>query len=216
MRKLILEFAANDFGELINEPSIEKIELMEIVTWLREDSQEAAFICKAKFKDPKTTMADLFAGGEFKAFKAQLLEQDKAGISTYFVRTKPDASSSQVLGPGAYLSLPYEIRDGRVKITLLANPKAIRHLMQLVKKTGVSFKITSLTDAKFPSNSPLTRLTEKQRKVLLTAYNLGYYERPGRISSEELARKLKIRSSTLVIHRRKAERRLIEETLKQT
>jgi predicted DNA binding protein len=52
------------------------------------------------------------------------------------------------------------------------------------------------------------RLTEKQRKVLITAYRLGYHDLPGRVSSKELAERLKIKSSALIVRRRKAERRL--------
>ncbi|MDA4112892.1 MAG: helix-turn-helix domain-containing protein [Thaumarchaeota archaeon] len=67
----------------------------------------------------------------------------------------------------------------------------------------------SITDAKFSQDSPLSRLTEKQRRVLVTAYRLGYYDEPRRISSQELAKRMKVGSSTLINHRRRAERHLL-------
>ncbi len=45
--------------------------------------------------------------------------------------------------------------------------------------------------------------------MLLTAYALGYYDVPRRISSDELSRHLKVDKSTLVEHLRKAERKII-------
>ncbi len=48
----------------------------------------------------------------------------------------------------------------------------------------MKLKVVSLMDAKFSPSSPLQRLTEKQRDVLIKAYKLGYYDRPRKISSE--------------------------------
>ena len=71
-------------------------------------------------------------------------------------------------------------------------------------------------DAIFSPNSPLQRLTEKQRDVLIKSYKLGYYDRPRKISSEELAHRVNLAKSTWVAHRRKAERRLLTEVLNES
>jgi predicted DNA binding protein len=52
--------------------------------------------------------------------------------------------------------------------------------------------------------------------VLITAFNLGYFDRPKRISTRALAEKLDIRSSTFIAHKIKAERRLLAEVLKES
>ena len=64
-------------------------------------------------------------------------------------------------------------------------------------------------DAKFLPDSPLSQLTGKQRDVIVAAFRKGYYDVPRRVSSEALTRQLEIREPTLVMHRRKAERRLL-------
>jgi predicted DNA binding protein len=73
-----------------------------------------------------------------------------------------------------------------------------------------SFKILGLTsiDTK-GGESLLSKLTHRQRQMLLVAYALGYYDVPRRISSDELSRHLNIDKSTIVEHLRKAERKLI-------
>lgn len=59
-------------------------------------------------------------------------------------------------------------------------------------------------------------MTVKQKSVIISAFKLGYYDSPRRISSRQLADKLHIRELTLVRHRRKAERRLLAEVLSES
>jgi predicted DNA binding protein len=52
--------------------------------------------------------------------------------------------------------------------------------------------------------------------VIMSAFNLGYYDVPRRVSSEELAKRLNMREPTLVLHRRKAERRLLASLIRDS
>jgi predicted DNA binding protein len=54
-----------------------------------------------------------------------------------------------------------------------------------------------LTDAKFSPESPLSRLTEKQRQAIVTAFEYSYFDAQLRISSEQLAKRLGLVKSTL-------------------
>ncbi len=65
---------------------------------------------------------------------------------------------------------------------------------------GIRHRVVLLTEANFSPDSPLSKLTEKQREVLIAAYKLGYYDIPRRINSEKLAKKLNIGGSTLGEH----------------
>ena len=67
-----------------------------------------------------------------------------------------------------------------------------------------SFKILGLTSIDTKEESLLSKLTSRQRQMLLTAYGLGYYDVPRRISSDELSRHLKVDKSTLVEHLRRS------------
>lgn len=53
------------------------------------------------------------------------------------------------------------------------------------------------------------RLTDRQREVLLGAYEAGYYEQPSETSGEELADEFGIAPATLSQHLRAAERKLV-------
>jgi hypothetical protein len=189
-----------------------KIELFEVVSFLREEPDEVAMICRVKLKEGSSKLED--ALGDSSTI-TQHLEEEKDGTHIYFLRRKygPESPTHWLFGRGGYLASPFEIRDGRIRASFLGNAKEIKQFRKAIEKTGMSYKVISLGDAKFSPNSPLGGLTAKQRKVLTTAYNLGYYDLPKRISSEELGRRLNMKSSTLVTHRIKAEKRLLAAVL---
>ena len=70
-----------------------------------------------------------------------------------------------------YFSTPFEFRDGRVKLAFLGSAKQMRKNLEYLERHAKGrFKVVSLTDARFAPDSPIARLTEKQRRVLITAY----------------------------------------------
>jgi predicted DNA binding protein len=110
---------------------------------------------------------------------------------------------------GGYVVVPFEIKEGKLRVTFLGSSIQVRKLLHQAAIMGIRYRVISLTDSKYSQESPLSRLTEKQRRILIAAYNQGYYDLPRKINSEQLARQLDIGSSTLVEHLRKAERRLL-------
>jgi predicted DNA binding protein len=76
--------------------------------------------------------------------------------------------------------------------------------LQRLHKQGVAYKIADL--------SPLATqkgITTRQQKVLRSALELGYYDYPKRISTEELASKLGIKPGTVAEILRRAEKNVI-------
>jgi predicted DNA binding protein len=74
-------------------------------------------------------------------------------------------------------------------------------------------KLLGLTSLQPRPESYLSKLTLKQRQAIITAYGLGYYDAPRRVSSEEVSRHLDVDKSTFVEHLRKAERKLVAEVM---
>jgi predicted DNA binding protein len=99
----------------------------------------------------------------------------------------------------------------RMKVEMIGKENEIKKLLHYTNKWGDnSFKILGLTsiDTK-GGESPLSNLSIKQRQALLTAFALGYYDVPRKISSDDLSRHLNADKSTVVEHLRKAEKKLI-------
>lgn len=204
----------------------QKIKSYEILHILKYDQKEFAAICRIEFADASTKIADLFPGEKI---RAQLLEQEKENTFTYFMKGDMRAHERAVresthfdtqwlwgfVETEVYFDI-IELKDKRLKVSFMGSPRQVKALLALFEKGKLQHRVISLTDAKLAFRSPLRCLTEKQRKVLVTAFELGYYDLPRKISSEELAKKLNLQKPTLVEHRRKAERRLLATILSQS
>ncbi len=103
-----------------------------------------------------------------------------------------------------------------LKLTFLGSTSELKSIIQFFRKIGVRYNLRLLADAKFSRNSPLSHLTDKQRRVITTAFDNGYYDIPRKIGSTELATKLGIGNPAFVAHRRKAERKIMSELLTES
>jgi predicted DNA binding protein len=227
MRRLIVEISVQDFNQLDPERSdlLRNIKSMEVLHFLRSDYQEVAVIARVEFNKPNVSIEDLFRN-DLVEVEVQLLEREKEKeqeeeneIYTYFIKAKPTQTTPNRLDPTAirgYISPPLEVRDGCVKITFLGSAKQMRTILALLEDAGLRHRVVSHSDAQFLPHSPLSRLTEKQRKVFVTAYALGYYDLPRRVNLAQLAEKLDLAHSTLDAHLRKAERRLLNYLMNES
>ena len=216
MRKLVLEGSLEEFAKVDQEDlsfSIRLIKSFEILQFLRFDPEQFASICRIEFQNPLIKIENIF---DPKLIRAVVLEEEKPGTYVIFLKARSQPSDIAVLKTGVYLSDPCLVRDGKIKIGVVGEAKQLRAFTKYVENLKVNFTIVSLTDVKFPQRSPLENKTEKQRVVLTSAFENGYYDMPRKISSQQLAKKLGLRGSTLIEHRRKAERRLLSGILSRS
>jgi len=217
MRRLIVEISSKAFSKIDPAP-LEKIRSAEVLHFLKLDQQEAAIILKVEFNEQNVSIEDVFCDD---LIAAQLLEHEKEKgreIYTYFIKVKPARSVQDGInftGGGGYFSLPHEIRDGKVKVTFLGSAKQVRDFIKLFDQAGVRYRVVSLTDARFSPNSPLSNLTEKQRRALIAAYTFGYYDVPKKMGLVQLSERLDLAYSTLGAHLRRAERRLLSHIMNE-
>ena len=222
MRRLIVEVSSGRLSKLDPEKNpLQKIKSMEILHFLRFDHQEFAVIARVEFNKPDIRIEDVFPND---LVETQLLEHEKEnGVYTYFIKSKlPQAIHGE---PGltavrGYFFLPFEVKDGKAKITYLGTAKQVKDFIKLFEElrdsAGIRYRVVSLTDAQFSPHSPLSRLTEKQRRVFITAHKLGYYDIPRKMRLVQLAEKLGIAYSTLDMQLRRAERRLLNQIMNES
>jgi predicted DNA binding protein len=202
------------FTELINRlEAMKKIKSFEVLHILRFDSSETAAIFRLESKDNSLEVEELVKSLlQNLNVEYQLLEQDR-GVCIYFIKGKTvQPSSGSPNRRGMYPLLPFAVRDGKVRVTLVGDNEQVKEFLE---SRGANYKVLSLTDAKFSLNSPISRLTEKQQEAISLAFRLGYFDTPRKISADELAAKLGLASSTLAVHLRRAERRLLAEMLNE-
>jgi len=213
MRRLILEISEKELFKFgLEMQSFQKIKSLRFLHFLRQDPEQFAVISRIELKDDSFKIEDLLDGGLLA--EAQLLEQEKSRTYTVFLKGGPSLSSIlDYLGLRGYLFPPLEIRGEKLTISFLGSAQQVGELINKITALKIRHKVVSLTEANFAPDSPLSKLTEKQREVLIAAYKLGYYDLPRRINSEKLAEKLNIGNSTLGEHLRKAEQRLLNHIL---
>ena len=243
MRRLVLEWSLKDMGpvlqqqlekakaenmnpEMIAEMQFrglqmleleKKIKSFEMLHILKLDGDGFAVILRVELKDPSLNIEELltYALKDTVNGKLQLLEREQENTYIYFL--KGQSIQSNNLADHRKLSMypvmPFGLKDGKFRIALLGDNNQVKAFLELMDEMGIRYRIISLMDAKFSPSSPVSSLTDKQREALILAFTLGYFDTPRKISSEELAEKLGIVHSTLAVHLRRAERRLLSEIL---
>lgn len=216
MRRLVVELPLRELPGTEQAGShFEMIESAEILYFLKWDNEEFAVIFKIRLRDGSSDSWNAMQTLHGDGLEMRLLEEGEGDSYTYFVKGKVET-----LHPGfghhisdGYVTTPFEVRNGNLRLTVIGDTAQARNFLRDAERMGVHYRVISLTEAVFSSSSPLSCLTERQREVLTTAYELGYYDRPRRISSKKLAERLGLSSSTLVAHRLKAERRILAAVL---
>ena len=82
---------------------------------------------------------------------------------------------------------------------------AIPLFLQTLHDKGVVYEISEIAKL-----STKQKLTSKQEKVLKSALELGYFDYPKRVSTEDLSKRLGVAPSTLNEILRRAERKIIQ------
>jgi DNA-directed RNA polymerase subunit H (RpoH/RPB5) len=214
MRRMVVELYGKRLGEVMGMTISDKVRSLELIHFLKFDRREVAAVGRVSLKEAGSELTSLF-NPEGRA-KVQLLEQEEGDTFVVLVGWKPGRGSllsEHIEKGGGYMVSPFEFSDGRFRITFLGNQKQVQEFLRRADALGLSCRVDSVMDASFSPDSPLGCLTEKQRKVIVSAFKLGYYDLPRKLDSDDLAEELGLVNSTVVEHIRKAERRMLAEML---
>jgi hypothetical protein len=105
-----------------------------------------------------------------------------------------------------------DVDERGASISLTGSQDAIAGVIKEYEEAGVALTLQRLGDYEGDSK-PLDELTDRQREVIQTAYDLGYFEVPREASTEDVAEELGIDSSTATEHLQRAERNLLTHHL---
>jgi hypothetical protein len=215
MRRALIELPLDDFVRLKGGGDFYRsIESFSVLQILRSGPEGATSIVQIRPKDAAMGFEDI---ARLSGVDLQLIDRS-ADTFTCLMRTARRPSPLQRLGikvGGGYVVPPIELSRGLARLTFVGGGRDVKHFLAELRSHGFHFRIVSISDLRVPASSPLTALTDKQLRVVKAAYEDGYYDRPRRVSSKTLARRLGLASSTFVNHRLKAERRLLSVVLGQ-
>jgi predicted DNA binding protein len=110
------------------------------------------------------------------------------------------------------LDPPFQFTGQGVRVTVAGEEGALQSAFaEATDRIAVDVEWTGGYSPGRPS--ALKRLTERQREALITAYEMGYYEKPREVSFEEVAGELGCASSTANELLRRAEATVVDAVL---
>lgn len=220
MKRLTLEFPYQELWDRLFGPNQDRVEVLEATKSLKCDFEGLAVICRIRFKDKRMKPADLIGKGAIRS--VETLYEHGDGSLVVFIQGTPVVHAPRELRrrdpnvprPGLVSAGPPEFLDvDRMKVQFLCRDEEVPRILDFYEKTKLPHRLVEISSLQSASESDLSRLTAKQRQALLAAYSLGYYDVPRKTSSEELAKRLKLGTSTYAEHLRKAERALLASIL---
>jgi hypothetical protein len=149
--------------------------------------------------------------------RVEVLYKEKDGSFVIFIEGKScvPPPPKNVKPFHVMMSKPPEFLDvDKMKVEVIGKEKEMQKFLNYTSKLkNRPFKLTGLSALEPRQESHLANLTGRQRQVLITAYSLGYYDVPRKVSSEEVSRHLNMDKSTFVEHLRKAERKIVAQVI---
>ncbi|MDY6818742.1 MAG: helix-turn-helix domain-containing protein [Halobacteriales archaeon] len=101
-----------------------------------------------------------------------------------------------------------EVSENGATMSLVGSQETIAGALTEYEKEGISPTLRKLGEY-HGRTRPLDELTDRQREVIQTAYDMGYYEVPREVSTEAIAAELDVDPSTVAEHLQRAERNLL-------
>ncbi|MXV61273.1 helix-turn-helix domain-containing protein [Natronorubrum sp. JWXQ-INN-674] len=105
-----------------------------------------------------------------------------------------------------------ELDDGSATISLVGPQETIAETISEYEAAGVSPDLRKLGSYD-GSDDPVDALTDRQQEVIRTAFDMGYYEVPREVSTEDVAAELALDPSTVSEHLQRAERNALAQFL---
>lgn len=103
------------------------------------------------------------------------------------------------------------VNDRGMLLSLVGSQESIRTMVRNFEAAGITPDLHRLGDYEGGSDTPLDALMDRQREILRTAYDMGFYEVPREASVADIADALDIESGTVAEHLQRAERNLLSQ-----
>lgn len=105
-----------------------------------------------------------------------------------------------------------ELGDGNATMSLVGPQETISGTIGEYEAAGISPDLRKLGSYE-GRDEPVDALTDRQREVIRTAFEMGYYEVPREVSTEQVAAELDLDASTVAEHLQRAERNVLSRVL---
>lgn len=107
------------------------------------------------------------------------------------------------------------VHERGATVSFVGSQEAIRGTIGEYEQSGISPDLRKLGAYDGSIQQP-NDLTDRQREVIQTAYDMGYYEVPREVSTADIATEMDLDPSTIAEHLQRAERNLLTHYLSST
>lgn len=133
---------------------------------------------------------------------------------TYLCKVTADSSERDILSM-AELGIPntdIRVGDEGITVSLVGDQQDLAKGIDAYEAAGLSVYLQRVADYDGPTTA-LDALTDRQREILRTAFDLGYFDVPRQVSTADVADELDLDGSTVAEHLQRAERNLLSQLL---
>ncbi|MDY6819719.1 MAG: helix-turn-helix domain-containing protein [Halobacteriales archaeon] len=119
---------------------------------------------------------------------------------------------SAVTQRGIVVAKPVVYRDRQVRARIVGSAKTLQAAISELPE-AIEFQIAAVGDFTRQRENPMSGLSDRQREVLLMAFEMGYYEHPREATHEDIAQQFDRTPHTISEHLQKAEAKIIDRAL---
>lgn len=105
-----------------------------------------------------------------------------------------------------------ELGENSASMSLVGAHESISSIVEVYEAAGVSPELQKL-GSYTGQGKPTDAMTDRQQEVIQTAFDMGYYEVPRAVSTQEVATELGLDASTVAEHLQRAERNILGQVL---
>ncbi len=214
MRTLTLEIEPFDTVKEGMAEIFSQIRSFEILETLKMDYNEGICIEIVEFVLKEgVSINDIRTIGDMEVLNVLRSDGNK---NTCLIRyTEPERTKGlfQESDLGLIHTIPTIISLEKFTVSMMGERKDLMDFVEIMRTHAGIVKKMSVRKAAYRKADILAVLTDKQREVMVAAFQNGYYDYPKRIKSMLLSRKVNISKPTLLQHLRKAECRIMRELM---
>jgi hypothetical protein len=189
------------------------VQSYQIVETLKMDYQEGICIEIVEFTLKEgEAIHDLRTMGNMEILSVLKSIDNKHTCLTRYTEPAETKGQFQESDMGLVHTIPTIISPERFIISMMGEQQSLSDFVAMMKGAGTIQRM-SFRKAAYHKADILNVLTDKQREVMVAAFENGYYEYPKKISSKALSEKVNISKPTLLQHLRKAEKRMLQEIM---
>ena len=213
MRTLTLEIAPFDSVREDMAETFSRVQSYSILETLKMDYQEGICIEIMEFNLKEgVSIEDVKTLGNLEVLSVLKSNENKHTCLTRYTEGVEAREQFQESDLGLIHTIPTIISAEKFTLSMMGEQENLTNFVEMMKNVGTISRM-SFRKAAYHSADLLNVLTEKQREVVVAAYNNGYYAYPKKISSVALSKKVKLSKPTMLQHMRKAEGRIFQEIM---